>query len=291
MKKILLCIMLFSIIAFSGCLEEKMDRDDFNINVEWNNDYNSPHVEPGNNHLIHDTFSLDISLLNDKIEYPIYYRVYKVPKSQYGENLELSQFDDGIYEGNVEINTLWDKNDKPSFNIYLDSIEEEPEIEVIFSTDEWINWIYIDAEDVQMLKILPKRKIDVDIEENPIKFFLSKGTLMQDFRQILIKNTGDVKLNIGIELPNNFNDPYYSSFKPQYMIRHGFSQESGTKYNMWLNPGESELFDFSVSIDRDAVSGFHQSNLIIYSLFEESSLDNKDAYYKKTFALETTVAE
>lgn len=234
---------------------------------------------------------MDISLLNDKIEYPIYYRVYKVPKGQYGENLELSQFDDGIYEGNVEINTLWDKNDKPSFNIYLDSIEEDPEIEVIFSTDEWINWMSIDAEDVQMLKILPKRKIDVDIEENPIKFFLFKGTLMQDFRQMLIKNTGDVKLNIGIELPNNFNDPYYSSFKPQYMIRHGFSQESGTKYNMWLNPGESELFDFSVSIDRDAVSGFHQSNLIIYSLFEESSLDNKDAYYKKTFTLETTVAE
>lgn len=34
MKKILLCIMLFSIIAFSGCLDEKINREDFKINVE-----------------------------------------------------------------------------------------------------------------------------------------------------------------------------------------------------------------------------------------------------------------
>ena len=160
MKKILLCILLFCIIAFSGCLEEKINMEDFNINVEWNDDYDA-HVEPGNNHLIHDTFSLDISLLNEDIEYPIYYRVYKYSTSQYGQNLELSQFDDGIYDENVEINTIWDKNDKISFNIYLDSIEEEVEIEVIFSTDEWINDEYIDADDVKMLKILPNREVDV----------------------------------------------------------------------------------------------------------------------------------
>ncbi len=300
MKKIILYIMLFSIIAFSGCLGDnnEISEEDFKINVEWNNDYNSPHVEIGNNHFIHDTFTLDITLLNDDIQYPIYYRVYKYSNSQYGENIELSQFDDSIYPSDVQINMLGRTDVKSSYNIFLDSIEEETKIEIIFSTNEQINVFSTEEnnnKDVKIIKTLPNRKINVDIEETPIKFLLLREPLpifiIHDSKQILIKNTGDVRLKIGVGLPNNPNNPDSSSFKPQYYIRKGFAQNDGTQYNIDLNPGESELFDFWVAINQDVISGVHQSNLIVYSLFEEQSSKNENAYYKKTFTLETTVTE
>ena len=280
MKKLLLCIALFSIIAFSGCLEEKISEDDFEISVEWN-DVIPPNFNIDSN-TINDEFKLNIKTDRDLV----YYKVYDKSK-----NVELNVDSAPIssirstYKGMDDLNTPYD--------ISLNSFEEQKQIDVYFLLDE--NWDIdgdFDINDdgvVKLSAILPKRKMDFEVTPSIIKYTISKsmdeiGSIHS--RQITIKNTGDVVLYIiTYSPPYDTNDDFYPKYKPYYR-------------GHWLNllkPGETVQCEIESRIDHmpgyNTPINVYQTDLYIGALFKEYSTDLTDAHYVKTFTLETTVVE
>ena len=279
MKKLLLCIALFSIIAFSGCLEEKISEEDFEISVEWN-DVIPPNFNIDSN-TINDEFKLNIKTDRDLV----YYKVYDKSK-----NVELNVDSAPIssirstYKGMDDLNTPYD--------ISLNSFEEQKQIDVYFLLDE--NWDIdgdFDINDdgvVKLSAILPKRIMDFEVTPSIIKYTISKS--MDEMgsirRQITIKNTGDVVLYISTySPPYDTNDDFYPKYKPYYR-------------GHWLNllkPGETVQCEIESRIDHmpgyNTPINVYQTDLYIGALFNENSADLIDAHYVKTFTLETTVVE
>lgn len=280
MKKLLLCIMLFTIIAFSGCLEEKISEEDFEISVEWN-DVIPPNFNIDSN-TINDEFKLNIKTDRDWV----YYKVYDKSK-----NVELNVRDSGpissiksTYKGMDGLNSPYD--------ISLNSFEEQKQIDVYFLLDEkWDIDGDFDINDegvVKLSAILPKRKMDFEVTPSIIKYTISKS--MDEIgsirRQITIKNTGDVVLYIiTYSPPYDTNDDFYPKYKPYY---------KGHYLNL-LKPGETVQCEIESRIDHmpeyNTPINVYQTDLYIGALFNEYSTGLTDAHYVKTFTLETTVVE
>lgn len=280
MKKLLLCIMLFTIIAFSGCLEEKISEEDFEISVEWN-DVIPPNFNIDSN-TINDEFKLNIKTDRDWV----YYKVYDKSK-----NVELNVRDSGpissiksTYKGMDGLNSPYD--------ISLNSFEEQKQIDVYFLLDEkWDIDGDFDINDegvVKLSAILPKRKMDFEVTPSIIKYTISKS--MDEIgsirRQITIKNTGDVVLYIiTYSPPYDTNDDFYPKYKPYY---------KGHYLNL-LKPGETVQCEIESRIDHmpeyNTPINVYQTDLYIGAFFNEYSTDLTDAHYVKTFTLETTVVE
>lgn len=281
MKKLLLCIMLFSIIAFSGCLEEKISEEDFEISVEWN-DVIPPNFNIDSN-TINDEFKLNIKTDRDRV----YYKVYDKSK-----NVELNVRDSGpissiksTYKGMDGLNSPYD--------ISLNSFEEQKQIDVYFLLDEkWDIDGDFDINDegvVKLSAILPKRKMDFEVTPSIIKYTISKSMDEAESihsRQITIKNTGDVVLYIiTYSPPYDTNDDFYPKYKPRYR---GF-------YANKLKPGETVQCEIVSRIghmaEYNTPINVYQTDLYIGALFNEYPTDLTDAHYVKTFTLETTVVE
>ena len=280
MKIIILCIALFSIIAFSGCLEEKISEDDFEISVEWN-DVIPPNFNIDSN-TINDEFKLNIKTDRDLV----YYKVYDKSK-----NVELNVRDSGAISSIKSTYKGMDGLNSP-YDISLNSFEEQKQIDVYFLLDE--NWDIdgdFDINDdgvVKLSAILPKRKMDFEVTPSIIKYTISKS--MDEMgsirRQITIKNTGDVVLYISTySPPYDTNDDFYPKYKPYYR-------------GHWLNllkPGETVQCEIESRIDHmpgyNTPINVYQTDLYIGALFKEYSTDLTDAHYVKTFTLETTVVE
>lgn len=132
MKKIVLCIMLFSIIAFSGCLEENngISEEDFEINAEWNSDF-VPYYDTDLNS-IHREFILKIKNYHEKF---VYYKVYD--KSINSELIIFYHYDYQKDKDNYETRGIFGNSENPHYiPIILNSIEEKKEIDVYFSLDK-----------------------------------------------------------------------------------------------------------------------------------------------------------
>ena len=281
MKKLLLCIMLFSIIAFSGCLEEKISEEDFEISVEWNDE-----IPPNfniNSNIINDEFKLNIKTDRDWV----YYKVYDKSK-----NVELNVRDSGpisstklAYIGIDSLNTPYD--------ISLNSFEEEKQIDVYFSLDENLDVDYdfdINDEDVVKLSaVLPKRKMDFEVTPSIIKYTISKsmdGIESIYSRQITIKNTGDVVLYIiTYSPPYDTNDDFYPKYKPYYRGHHSNLLKPGETVQCKIESNIGHMGEYNTPIN------VYQTDLFIGTFFNENSIDLIDANYVKTFTLETTVTE
>ena len=296
MKKILLFIMLFSIIAFSGCLEEnnEISKEDFEINAEWNNNDFVPHfhTDSDSNPLIdsnsiHDEFVLNVE---SNREGYVYFKVYDKSK-----DLELTKLhDDSTNEYNQQItrtHNIYKSRDHGDtvenfstqslnlFTISLNSFEEQKEIDVYFSLND--NFDIKDEGVVKLSTILPKRNVDFEVNPSTIKFTFSKSLpATLDSKQITITNTGDIMLSVGVYLP------YSTFYEPRYR---------GEGYGVLLKPGESKQYKL-ISTIFDTPIDTYQTDLTIGALFNDSeeymyfqNKDLTDAHYVKTISLETTV--
>ena len=291
MKIIILCIALFSIIAFSGCLEENnvmnkddLSEEDFEINAEWNNDY-IPHFHTSSNEnpliasdSIHDEFIMNVISYHEK---SIYYKIYD--KS---DNSELNLFYDigsELIYTNAHI-TFTNYEDENKFTISLNSFEEQKEIEVYFSLDE--NFDIRDEGVVKLNTFLPQRKVDFEVNPSIINFAISKSIFPpSDNRKITIKNTGDIVLRIGVYPPY---DAFYLPYKPQYV--------SGEQFGEILKPDESKSYEIISVIDAtETPVGTYQTDLVIGTLFDDNLAQwnsvSSDTHFQKIFTLETTVTE
>lgn len=303
MKIIILCIALFSIIAFSGCLEENnvmnkddLSEEDFEINAEWNNDF-VPHFHTNSDinplvdsNSIHDEFVLTVK---SDYEGLLYYKVYDKLK---GSELNLF-YDNQVYDLDSQIVMNIYKEDRNNiYTINLDSFEKQKEIEVYFSLDE--NFNMKDEGVVKLSTFLPQRKVDFEVNPSTIKFTISKSiSSWVNSRQITIKNTGDIILNIGVYPPPYYtNDELYPEYKPQY-------NRGNIRFGGVLKPSESKQYEIISTINYngkfDTPINTYQTDLLIGTLFnddgryifQENNKNLSDANYVKTFTLETTVIE
>lgn len=281
MKIIILCIALFSIIAFSGCLEEKISEEDFEISVEWN-DVIPPNFNIDSN-TINDEFKLNIKTNRDWV----YYKVYDKSK-----NVELNKRDSDTFSPIKSTYVGMDALNSP-YAINLDSFEEQKQIDVYFALDDGQgidgDFNINDEGVIKLSAILPKRKMDFEVTPSIIKYTISKsmdkiGSI--NSRQITIKNTGDVVLHITTySPPYDTNDDFYPKYKPYYR---GF-------YSNILKPGETVQCEIESRIDHmpgyNTPINVYQTDLYIGALFNEYSTGLTNAHYVKTFTLETTVVE
>lgn len=290
-KKILLFILLFSIMAFSGCLGENKEMikdnlspEDFEINAEWNPEFIAHfHTDPNMNLLIpsdsiHDEFALNVKSYHEGL---VYYKVYDKLKGS-----ELNQFyDNMIYDlDNQVVKNINKGNTNNLYTVNLDSIENQKEIKVYFSLDE--NFDIEDGGVVNLTTSLPQRKIDFEVDPSTIKFSISKSVFPpSDIRTITIENTGDAILRIGVYPPYDaFDLPY----RPQYVSGEGFGE--------MLGPGESGSYEIISLIDAmETPVGIYQTNLVVGTLFDYNPAKwesvSSDTHLKKLYTLETTVSE
>ena len=294
-SKKILCVLLFSMIAlalaFSGCLGENggmnkdvLSSDDFKINAGWNLEFIAHyHTDPNMNPLIpsdsiHDEFALNVESYHDGL---VYYKVYDKLKGS-----ELHQFhDNNIYDlDNQAVMSINKGNINNLYTVNLDSIEDQKEIEVYFSLDE--NFDITDDGAINLSTFLPQRKIDFEVEPATIKFVISKSNLSSsDTRKIIIKNTGDAVLRIGVYPPY---DPFDLPYRPQYVSGEGFGE--------MLSPGESRYYEIVSLINaKETPVGVYQTNLVVGTLFDYNpdqwESKSSDTHFKKRFMLETTVSE
>lgn len=294
MKKILLCIMLFSTIAFSGCLGENISQEDINIDVKWDDSsFDVPRFDDNSN-FIYDKF-----LLNVVSKYPdktVYYRVY-----DNSDSFELTILNDfKPFIGSVKYNA---QTDQSPYHITLKSLEQIKEIEVYFSLDK--NFNKNDENVIRKSVFLPQRKIDIEVIPNPVVFLISKDETrgqVRSYRHLTIKNSGDVPLEL-YPFPHSDNgmEAHFYEFSglanggtisTDFYELNGF-KEDDYSYPLLLNAGDSENYIIVSVIGGNTPIGTYQSDFTIgASLSSANYVYNlEDAHFKKTISLETTVAE
>ncbi|MDO9517489.1 MAG: hypothetical protein Q7J10_05490 [Methanosarcinaceae archaeon] len=290
-KKILLLILLFSIIAFSGCLGENgeinkdiLSSEDFKINTGWNLEFIAHfHTDPNMNPLIpsdsiHDEFALNVESYHEGL---VFYKVYDKLKG-----FELHQFyDNQVYDLDNQVTMSINKGNKNDlYTVNLDSIEDQKEIEVYFSLDE--NFDITDEGVVNLSTFLPQRKLDFEVDPSTIKFTISKSVFPpSDIRTITIENTGDAILRIGVYPPY---DPFDLPYRPQYVRGEGFGE--------MLSPGEIRSYEIISLIDaKETPVGVYQTYLIVGTLFDYNPAKwesvSSDTHFTKRYSLETTVTK
>ena len=72
------------------------------------------------------------------------------------------------------------------------------------------------------------RKINIEVDPDPLTFMTSKSSYNRPNKLITIKNNGDVELDVCVFLPSHNNKMLnYPKYKPQYSTLHGFGINDG----------------------------------------------------------------